>query len=43
MDWSEVYAFMLFEEKYSYTIIKKRCKKYSFIISTRKISDIVNI
>lgn len=40
--WIEGYIFALSEEKYSYSIIKKRCEKHGFNISTRKISDIIN-
>lgn len=40
--WIEGYIFALYEEEYSYSIIKKRCEKHGFNISTRKISDIIN-
>ena len=37
----ESYIFALSEKKYFYSFIKKRCEKYDFNISTRKISDII--
>ena len=39
-EWIERNIFALFEEKYSYLIIK-RCEKHGFDISTRKINDII--
>jgi hypothetical protein len=41
--WLEGYVFALSEEKYSYTIIKKRCENIGIKVSTFKISHILNL
>ena len=40
--WIEGYIFALSEEKYSYSVIQKRCEKHGMHVSKGKISYIVN-